>query len=193
MEKGPWQVVVERGRSGVTLLAHDGRAQRRWFVGAPEGGVLDLRVRVPRYPVQVRLLETVTLVPGGRLRGYVSVPLPHEVMWRGHNGSPLVVAELLPSGLKTAWVGGEDGYEHRVESRILLDLAGPEGEASAMVPLVLRNMSSQVVSPAEVTVRLRRGDLRQLRRRIVAAPRALVFTGEGEAEELVHGFLGGRA
>jgi hypothetical protein len=143
--------------------------------------------------VEVQLLESLTLVPGGRLRGYVRVPLPHEVTWRGHNGSGLAVAELLPPGLKTAWVGREDGYRQQVASRFFLDLTGREGEASAMVPLVLRNASSRAVSPAAVTVRLRDGDLRELRRRIVAAPRALVFSGGDRVEECVHGFLGERS
>lgn len=193
VQKGPWQIVVERVRGGFTLLAHDGQVERRWFVGVPDGGGLVLRSRVPRYPVRVRLGESVTLAPGGRLRGYVGLPLSHEVMWSDPHGALMPVAAMVAPDLETSWLGEAAGYVHHTSGRFMLDLAGPESDSIVMVPMVLRNARSCLVSPTEVTVVLRNADLREVRRRIVAAPRALVFSDTDRVEECVRGFLGEQA
>lgn len=193
VQRGAWQIVLERNRGGFAVLAHDGQFERRWFVGVPSGGALSVRARAPRYPVRVRVREALTVAPGGRLRGYVGVPLGHEVVWIGPDGREFPLVEVVPHGLRTSWVESRQAYEHHADGRFMFELAGPEDDSVAMVPLVIRNEGPQPVSPMEFLVAVRSDDLREIRRRVVAAPRALVFAGVEGVEELVHGFLGARA
>ena len=113
------------------------------------------------------------------------------MIWR-QDGDEQVLAELLPRDLQTCWLGDERGYAHVTSSRFLLELGGRAGEADAMVPVVLRNAGSHGVSPAELVLRLRTAGLRDLRARIVAAPRVLVFQSDDSVVERVRPFLGDR-
>lgn len=190
LQRGPWQFVVERCRGGLELLAHDGRGKQRWLVGMRGDGVLEVWARAPRRPVHVRLDDALTLAPRGRLRGYIAVPLPHEVVWRQVDGVREAIAELTPRTLQTAWHGPQIGYAHEVASRFFLDVTASREEGAAMVPVVLHNASERPVAPETVWLGVHAADLRELRGRIVAAPRALLFFGPEQALERIKKFRG---
>ena len=200
VQRGRWQLVFERDRGGLSLVAHDGRAEQRFFFGVPDAGQLEVRVGAPRQAVRVQLAERIAVAPGGRLRGYLTVPLPLTVAWRaGDNGAgPGVLAELTPPGLRLGWFDGSDAdrglarYLHLVESSFSLDGGGTPGAVAAAVPVILRNARDRVVAPVALDVRLRDEDLRDLRGRIVAVPRRLDFMVDGTVRELARRFPAGR-
>ena len=189
VQKGSWQVVVERNGEGLQVLAHNGRRARRWTFAVPQRGRMELWVRAPRFPVRVHFEELLTLAPRGQVLGHVAIPLPMELMSIGANGQDRALAELLPPELQTAWLGEERGYVHEVRSRFAPELASLRAEGVVLVPLELSNARSVAVSPTSATVDVRTSDLRVVGSRIVSTPRAVAL---GEASE-VTGRLGGRA
>jgi hypothetical protein len=190
LQRGPWQIMVERTRGGLEVLAHDGRSKHRWLVGMRGDGELEVCARAPRRSVHVQISDALSLAPGGRLRGYVAVPLPHEIVWHDAGGARETIAELVPRTLQTAWHGAEIGYAHEVTSRFFLDATASREEGAAMVPVVLHNASERPIAPATVWLGLHATDLRELRGRIVAAPRALLFFGSEQALERIKKFRG---
>lgn len=190
--------MIEGARRGITLLAHDGRHGRRHFFGVTPAGRLELRLAAPRHALRVLPAESLVLAPGGRLRGYVRVPLPLVLAWRtGDNGAvPTELVELLPPRLKTTWLehaSGGPGYAYLVHSPFLVDARARAGEAEALVPVVLHNLRAQAVVAAELPLRLRDEDLRELRGCIAAAPRRLLFAAGDVVRERVRSFRGREA
>ena len=190
LQRGRWQLIVEHGRRGLAVLAHDGRRSQRWWVGAPPEGELEIGVWTPRFPVRVTLTDLVTLASGGRLRGYVDVPLPYRVGVRLPNGEIEPLAELVPQSLQTSWLGQQVGYVHEVRARFALDMGGLGGDGDVVIPVSLRNATAGAITPEAVTLHLEHRELRELRARIVAAPRTLTFRGDELPRETVRPFLG---
>lgn len=184
VQKGRLQIVLEQGRSGYTLVTHDGDAGRRYLLGVPDVGQLWLLAAAPPHRLVIELRDTVALAPGGRLRGYAAVPLLHRVVWASEMGVEKSMVEILPRELTTSWLGDEGGYEHRVVSRFYSARAVPGEPTMALVPLVLCNRSRESVVPAEAVVHLQDGHLHVLRGRIIAAPRRISFTENGTEEQV---------
>ncbi len=184
VQKGRLQVVLEQGRSGYMLVTHDGYEGRRHLLGLPDEGELWLLARAPEYRVVVELRDPVALAPGGRLRGYVALPLPHRVVWSSGGREETPLLEILPRDMATSWLEEEQGYEHRVVSSFYSASAVPGEPTMALVPLVLCNRSQRSVVPTEVAVHLQDRDLHVLRGRIIAAPRRIAFTENGTEEHV---------
>jgi hypothetical protein len=191
---GRVQIVLERNRAGVALLAHDGQQGQRHYLGLPREGSLGVAVRAPEFRIRIRIQDSLTLAPDGRLRGYVSVPLPLKLFWEQPGGRTESLLEVMPRELRTAWMGEgpNGGYMHEVTSRFYPDLRGLTVRGGSLVPIVLHNRSGRPLSPLEVIVSLRDRDLHECRGRIVAAPRRLVFNGSETPRESVREFRGGR-
>ncbi len=191
---GNAELVLERVRGGLTLLAHDGTAARRFTLGVGRGE-LHLRLLPPAHPVLVTPRDGIALPPGGRLRGYVLVPLVPTLIFLG-NGREGRLLELPPAELTTEWDEAL-GAAQRCSSPFLHRLVPGGGTVCAVVPVVLHNRSREVQRPAHLVVHLQPVELRELRGRILAAPRRLVLTGGGDAATLVRAFprqdLGWRA
>lgn len=193
VDVGRVQIVLERNRAGVALLAHDGQQGQRHYLGLPPGGALGVEMRAPEFRVRVRVQDALTLAPDGRLRGYVSVPLPMKLFWEREGGKAEGLLDVMPRELRTAWMGEgpQGGYMHEVSSRFYAELRGPATSGGTMVPILLHNRSGRPVSPLEVVISLRDRDLHECRGRIVAAPRRLVFNGTEAPREIVRPFRGG--
>jgi hypothetical protein len=184
---GDLQLVLERVRGALSLCAHDGVQARTHLLGVAGDGTLEVVAAAPRHPVRVGLRESVTLAPLARIRGYVSVPLPRRLAWRRADGREDVLLELVPSELRTQWLGegAGGGYAHRAASSFLRLVNGHGPAHDALVPVTAVNAGAQRVRLGQLAVQLRDRDLRELRGRIVAAPRRLRFTGETEWTESV--------
>jgi len=170
-----WQVIVEGQPEGLALLAHDGTRCQRWFLGVPYPGRVEMRTLVPALPIEVRLRERLALAAGGRLRGYVQVPLPQQVLWwSGLNGDsqPTLLADLLPSDLRTSWTGHH--YVHETNSSFTLEARGGTGADHVWVPLFL-TCEARTTVPELLRLQFRSGEVRPLRGGLFAAPRRLRF------------------
>src|SRR5690606_8326669 len=178
--KGPLELVIERHHGGVCVLTPHSDAQKRHYLGIPPGGRLELHARPPEFRVRVRLLDRVTLAPGGRLRGYVVVPLPHRLIFRREDGRSEPLLDVVPTELQTSWMGeGKDGgYLHETDSGFHLDRRGIVAQTVAIVPLVLTNHCEHAVSPEGLRISIRERDMREIDGQIVAAPRRLHFGDE---------------
>jgi hypothetical protein len=188
IERGRLQLVVEQVRSGAyALVAHDGSRSLRYFLGLPRGGRLEVEARAPDYSVQVTSREPLCLAPSGRLRGYLAVPLPHRLVFVDAGGRRDVLADLPPAELETLWLGEGPGggYVHRASSPFHTHLGHPQGVDRCLVPVAVTNRSASAVRPGHLTVHLCDRDLVELRGCIVAAPRRILVTAEGQQEERV--------
>lgn len=189
---GGFEIVLERVRGGLLLLVHDGQEAQRHYLGVPRDGALALEATAPEHRVQVRLADSVRVAPGGRLCGYIELPLPHRLVWLPPEGRPQPLVEIVPRELRMAWVEDEhhQGYVHCTESVFLQHVEAVEPGAGAVVPVALCNRGTEVVAPAELLLSLRRRELRSGRGRVLAAPRRVVFDGGERPREYVRGFLG---
>ena len=190
LQLGDLQLVLERVRGALALCAHDGVQARTHLLGVPAGGTLEVVACAPRHPVRVGLREAVTLAPGARIRGYVVVPLPRRLVCRRGEGREDVLLEVVPADLRTQWLGegSAGGYAHRSASSFLRVVNGHGPAHDALVPVTATNAGSQAVTLGQLVLQLRDRDLRELRGRIVAAPRRLRFTNDGTGDETVRGW-----
>ncbi|MEZ5967292.1 MAG: hypothetical protein R3F56_25875 [Planctomycetota bacterium] len=187
VERGRLHLLLEHKRGGYLLVTHDGVRSRRYWLGLPASGTLELRVRPPDHRVQVNVQEVLCLAPGGRLRGYVAVPVLHRLVWVRPDGSAQALVDLPPPDLQTAWLGeGEGGgYAHSAASPFFVERRGIDHELASLVPVSVRNDSDVVVRPPHLAITLRERDLLALDGRLLAAPRRIVFTSEQHQRELV--------
>lgn len=176
MAVGGNELVFEAVRGGYTLLWHAGREARRYVVGLCGPGSLHLELRAPRYPVKLLLQETLALAPRARVRGYVQVPLVPTLLWRDADGVLTQLLDFTPAGLAAEWSDSDQPLQC-CTSPWLVRFPVHTGEPRAIVPLLLKNGSDAVCSPADLPCVLRAGDLHELRGRIVAPPRRLQWDG----------------
>lgn len=176
VQVGRAELVLENRRGSFSLLWSDGREARRFVLGLCERGALTVELRVPRLPLRCVPRDVVTLVPGARLRGYVTVPLVPTVMWRAPGASPEPLVELLPDDLQGVW-DERDGHAFQVDVGWLSRFPFRSGAAQAVVPLRLANAGEQVASPGHLDVSLSDDGLWELRGALVARPQRLVFGG----------------
>jgi hypothetical protein len=185
--KGALSLVLRRERGVLCLLTHQGDGERRHLLGLPRAGELELLARAPEHRIRVAISDALTLAPGGRIRGYVAVALPHRLVWRRTNGEAEPLLDVLPRELKTSWLGeGQDGgYIHETESAFHLQRHQVQADILAMVPVLLTNASDHAVSPLALTVSIRDRDLREISDAIVASPRRLTFGDGDQVEETI--------
>ena len=174
------ELVLESVRGGHSLLWLDGREARRFALGLDADGLLLLQLRAPRLPICVVPREVLSIVPGGRLRGYLQVPLVPTVVWQPVGGAAVPLVELPPRELGAEWDEGE-GARFRCTSSLHVRFPMRSGEASAIVPVVLRNVGDEVVSPGHLPLQLTDEDLEELRGSLVVRPRRLIWTGRSWA------------
>ena len=177
---GSAELVLEQARGALALLVHDGSEARRYALGV-NGGALALQLRPPPYPVLVVPRDTIALAPGGRVRGYFALPLIPTIVWCGEHGDAGVMCELPPPELTLEW-DPAGAAVHRCMVPFTQRIV--PGAGAAVVPVILCNASGTVQLPAELPIRLRAAELRELRGRIVAAPRRVVLRDDGVSSEV---------
>ena len=183
--KGPLELLLENHRGGLCVLTPHPQRPQRQYLGLPRTGSLELSVRAPEHKVRIMLRDRLTLAPGGRLHGYLTVPMPHRLLWRQPNGSGEPLLEVAPKELQTSWLGEgpEGGYVHECESSFHLDRHGVAANTMAIVPVLLMNHSDHTISPEFLTLSIRDRDLREVDDQIVIAPRRLRFGDEDQVDE----------
>lgn len=173
---GNSELVLEHARGSHALLWSDGRHARRFVLGLEGNGALSVELRAPRLPVQVVPREAITIVPGGRVHGYVLVPLVPTLVWRRADVAQTLL-ELLPAELRALWDAAL-GHVHRTTSSWLVRFPVLGGEPRAVVPVRLANRGSEPVCPAHLVLQLDDADLRALRGTIVVRPQRLAWHGD---------------
>jgi hypothetical protein len=193
VRKGPLSLVLRKERGALCLLTHQGDQEKRHLLGLPKAGHLELQARAPEHRIQVNISDAMTLAPGGRIRGYVAVALPHRLVWRRPDGKAEPLLDVLPRELKTSWLGEESGtgtgsgggYVHETESAFHLQRNEVRADILAMVPVLLVNACERTLSPVKVTITLRDRDLREVGDAIVASPRRLSFGDHDQVAETI--------
>lgn len=185
--KGPLHIVLRRERGTLCLLTHQGEHEKRHLLGLAKAGHLELHTHAPEHRVRVHITDVMTLAPGGRIRGYVAVALPHRLVWRRPNGKVEPLLEVLPRELKTSWLGegSGGGYIHETESPFHLHRHDVRADILAMVPVLVVNACERALSPVTLTISLRDRDLHQVGEAIVAAPRRLFLGDQDHVEETI--------
>lgn len=174
---GTSELVLESVRGGYSLLWSDGRSARRYALGLPEGGLMELRFRAPKFPLRVVPRDVVVLVPRGRLAGYLHVPLVPTLCWSSGAGPALEVIELAPNELQAEWDESQGPWQ-RCASSLHVRFPMRSGEARVVVPVRINNLGRDVLSPPFLPLQLRDEELLERRDSIVVAPRRLVWNGE---------------
>jgi hypothetical protein len=178
---GALELLLERGRGGYTLLAHDGARSRTWRLGLDGGGSLWFACRLPRFPLRLRLRETVALAPGGRIRGYVTLPLVPQLLWRQPGEPDAALAELLPAELVAEWDAAHGEVAQQWQTPLLQRLPPPGDLRVAFSPVVLRNPTKEVQSPTNLPLRVADADLAVCRGHLLAPACRFRIEGAGDA------------
>ena len=183
---GRAELVLENRRGSYSLLWSDGREARRYVLGLTEQGQLTVELRAPRLRLAVVPREVLTIVPGARLRGYLTVPLVPTLVWRDRLAQPQTLLELLPKTLQGVW-DEQRGHSFRCSASWLTRFPFQTGEAQCVVPMRLRNVGADPACPAELDVHVTDDDLVEMRGTILVRPQRLCWNGatrdldEGEA------------
>ncbi|MCB9878543.1 MAG: hypothetical protein H6835_13175 [Planctomycetes bacterium] len=174
---GNAELVLERARGGYSLLWSNGREARRYVLGLGPQGHLQLELRAPRFPLHLVPRETLTLVPGARLSGYVTAPLVPTLVWKSAPAAGETLFELHPPELQGQWEE-DSGHAMRCAVSWMVRFPMRSGEPRVVLPLRLRNAGNQVVTPGRLRVRITDADLTPMRGSVVTRPHRIVF---GEA------------
>lgn len=176
---GRFELVLEPVRGGHSLMCLDGTGARSWTLGLADDGQLWIECRLPRWPLRVGLRETLALVPGSRVRGYVQVPLVPTLFWRRDDHRDSTVCELLPNTLVAEWEDASTQVVQRLDSPFLQRMPLPDEQLRAIVPLTIVNRSESVQSPERLPLAIRDGDLETLRQHRICVPQRLVIEASG--------------
>ena len=175
---GRFELILEGVRGGHSLLWGDGKEARRFALGLGNFDELQLAFEPPPHAVRLGFRESLVLAPGGRLRGYVQVPLV-PTLFGGRTGEAAVrLVEFTTGELAPEW-DEASGLLLRATGSWLVRFPMPTGEPRAVVPLRLHNDTEAVAAPGECDVWLRAADLVELRGALVTAPRRLAWNGHG--------------
>lgn len=181
---GRLELVLEPVRGGYTLLCLDGNGARTWSLGLSADGELWIECRLPRWPLRLGLRETLAIVPGARVRGYVQVPLVPTLSWRREGQRDCTVCELLPHSLAAEWEDATNQVVQRVDSPFLQRTPLPHEQLRAIVPISVRNRSEVVQSPERLPLALRESDLGECRQHRIASPQRLVIESSGRIHQM---------
>lgn len=173
---GSHEVVLEAGRGGHTLLWTNGRQARRYVLGLAAHGRLSLQMRAPKLPLRVVPRDLVTVVPGGRVAGYVHVSLVPTLVWHGGDGQDHVLVEVHPDDLAAEW-DEPSGHVLHSTSPWYGRFPMRSGEPRAIVPLRLANPGDVVLTPPHFDLRLHDDELVAMRGSVVVAPRRVLWSG----------------
>lgn len=176
---GRLELVLEPVRGGYSLLCLDGQHARTWSLGLADEGELRLTCRVPRLPMALALKDTLVLVPGGRVRGFVHIALVPTITWQDAGGREQIVAELLPERLTAESDEARGTCVQRWTSPFFQRLPPPAEEPRAVLPLAVRNDGLRTQSPAALPLELDDRELRPCRGHLMAAPRLLRLADDG--------------
>lgn len=174
VQLGRIELVLERARGGHSLLWSDGRESRRYVLGLSDRGRLCIELRAPRMPVHVVPREVLTIVPGARLCGYVTVPLVPTLVWRDLGNAPTVLLELHPKELRGCW-DEASGHSLRCSASWLVRFPFRTGDPQVVVPLRLHNASREPVCPGHLPLQLHDRDLVAMRGSIVVRPQRITW------------------
>lgn len=178
---GRAELVLENSRGSYSLLWSDGREARRYLLGLTGAGQLAVELRAPRLPLQVVPREVLTIVPGARMRGYVTVPLVPTLVWREGVAQPQTLIELQPQGLQGIW-DERSGHAFRCAASWLTRFPFRTGEPLCIVPFRLCNVGDEPASPAHLDVHVRDQDLVELRGSLLIRPQRVSIGGERRVE-----------
>ena len=181
VQLGRVELVLENCRGSYTLLWSDGRESRRYVLGLGDSGQLSVELRAPRLPLHIVPRELLTLVPGARLRGFLTVPLVPTVVWRNQLDQPQVLIELHPEGLQGHWQE-DDGHSLRCGASWMVRFPFQTGEPQLVVPIRLYNDSREPASPSHLELAIEDADLMELRGAILLRPRRLHWNGSAMVE-----------
>ena len=184
MSMGRAEIVLENRRGSYSLLWSNGRESKRYVLGLTDQGHLSIELCAPRYPLVCMPREAMTLVPGARLRGYVTVPLVPTVIWRTRPDSPERLLELLPLELEGVWTEAA-GHAFRVPVTWMTRFPFAGAEPHCVVPVRLKNASDAVVSPGQLEISVQDSDLIEMRGTMVVRPKRITLhasVDDGEAE-----------
>jgi hypothetical protein len=119
----------------------------------------------------------ISLVPGGRLRGYLQIPLVPSLVWHRDGSRPSILIELPPRELAAEW-DDREGHSFRCPSS--LHSRFPMRELRSVRRRAGRALQSQWdrgVAAAHSAAAARRR-LSELRGTVVVKPRRLRWVGE---------------
>ncbi len=178
---GRFELILEGVRGGHSLLWVDGRDARRFALGLGTVGHLALELEAPVWPCRIVVRETLVVVPGGRIRGYVQVPLVPTVVGWTPTGTRVRMLELANTELAAEW-DESIGTTFRVASAWHMRFPLQTGEPRATIPIAVRNRGRDVLMPADLPLSVQPQQLAPLRNGIVTAPRRLVWDGQRWSE-----------
>jgi hypothetical protein len=175
---GNGELVLEAVRGGHSLLWSDGQKARRYMLGLRRGEPLCLRWRVPRLPLRCMLREAIALAPGGRLHGYIWLPLVPTLERALATPDARILVELLPPELAAEWHEAS-GHAFQFASPWFVRFPPRTGEPRAVVPLRLANPTADVVSPPFLPVVVDDDELHAMRDSVVVRPRRCRWQADG--------------
>lgn len=112
------QWLLERRSDGVRCVATDGGVLWEGMIGLPGERVrLELEARPVQDPIELTLTSEVVLASGGRVRGWVTLPLELRLLACGAVGGTQELVALGDGELRTGW-REEDGYYHPYQSAL---------------------------------------------------------------------------
>ncbi|MEY4675372.1 MAG: hypothetical protein RL148_3156 [Planctomycetota bacterium] len=170
---GSFEFVVETVRGGVVLLVLDGKEARKWFLGLSPHDELAVEPTVPQHPLRLVLRDRVALAPGAALHGYVAVPLQPSVLLVRAGKVLGTIAGVQTDALAAEWSDEEGAVVLRTLVNFHHRIPQHADPFAVVAPMVLHNHSEAMIHPTELPLRLRSEDLRELRKRLIAAPRRL--------------------
>lgn len=171
---GRYELVLEGVRGGHSLLWSDGQQARRYALGLGTFTQLQLELQPPPHPCRVVVRESLVLGPGGRLRGYVQLPLVPVLCGVDAQGRHAALLELGNQELAGEWDDAR-GVQFRVGSPWHVRFPMPTGEPRAVLPLWLKNVTGDVAQPADFVVHLAADELVEARSSVLARPRRLCW------------------
>ena len=172
VQLGRAEIVLENRRGSYTLLWSNGRESKRYVLGLTDAGHLTLELCAPRYAMECVPRDAMTLVPGARIRGYVTVPLVPTVTWRTRPDSPERLLELLPADLDGLWTQ-DGGHVFRVSVPWVTRFPFAGADPHCVVPLRLRNSGPEAVSPGKFDLRIADDELIEMRGTMLVRPRRI--------------------
>ena len=184
IQVGRAELVLENRRGSYSMLWSDGREARRFILGITGAGKLSVELRAPRLPLTCVPRDVLTMVPGARIRGYLTIPLVPTIVWRAQLEQPQSLVELIPSELEGTW-DPESGHAFRVGVDWLSRFPFRSGAVQCVVPIRLCNAGDLVACPSSLELKIADDDLFELRGALIVRPRRLRWSSDQRFVEAV--------